>query len=318
MFYCVERAVLARQPKEKKVMRDTAIWFGLLFFFLISLPIAAQNERGSILGHVMDSSGAAIAGAKVTVRNENTGIGTTFLTTSTGDYVVVNLIPGIYDVSVENEGFQIGTAKGLVLQVDQTLRQNFTMQVGTVQQQIEVSANAQMLQSDNATIGGVITDRQIHSLPISGRDFTNLLATSAGVTQASGGIQATLFDPHGLNTQFTSVSVDGARPACRHDPGVQAAERLVLRPVRFWFQPSQCRHQVGYESTARWFVRFPGKFRLSTTEPSEYFPEVANEKFSHTHQAPQQAKSIWVAIRRTSMDPQDLRGEKSDFLVWQL
>ena len=194
-------------------MRDTAIWFGLLFFFLISLPIAAQNERGTILGHVMDSSGAAIAGAKVTVRNENTGIGTTFLTTSTGDYVVVNLIPGIYDVSVENEGFQIGTAKGLVLQVDQTLRQNFTMQVGTVQQQIEVSANAQMLQSDNATIGGVITDRQIHSLPISGRDFTNLLATSAGVTQASGGIQATLFDPHGLNTQFTSVSVDGARPA---------------------------------------------------------------------------------------------------------
>src|SRR5919108_6034047 len=133
------------QPKEKQAMRNTAIWFGLLFFFVMTLPTAAQNERGSILGHVMDSSGAAIAEAKVTLRNENTGIGTTFLTTSSGDYVVVNLIPGVYDVSVEYEGFQIATAKGLVLQVDETLRQNFTMQVGTVQQQIEVSANAQML-----------------------------------------------------------------------------------------------------------------------------------------------------------------------------
>ena len=187
--------------------------FGLLFLLVMSLPLIAQNERGSILGHVEDGSGATVAGAKVTVRNVNTGIGSTFLTTSTGDYVVVNLIPGTYDVTVEVKGFQTAAAKGLTLQVDQTLRQNFTVQVGTVEQQVTVSTNGQMLQSDNSTIGGVITEEQIQSLPISGRDFTNLLATNAGVTAASGGIQATLFDPHALNTQFQSVSVDGARPA---------------------------------------------------------------------------------------------------------
>src|SRR6185437_7451491 len=189
------------------------IWVGALLCLFVNLSLFAQNERGSILGHVEDNSGATIAGAKVTVRNINTGISNTFLTTSTGDYVVVNLIPGTYDVSVEDRGFQTAAAKGLVLQVDQTLRQNFTMQVGTVEQQVEVSANAQMLQSDNATVGGVINEKQIQSLPISGRDFTNLLATNAGVTQASGGIQATIFDPHGLNTQLTMVSVDGARPS---------------------------------------------------------------------------------------------------------
>lgn len=70
-----------------------------------------------------------------------------------------------------------------------------------------------MLQSDTATIGGVITDNQIHSLPISGRDFTNLLATSAGVAQPAGGIQATISNPQRLNTQFTSLSLGGARPA---------------------------------------------------------------------------------------------------------
>lgn len=189
------------------------ICIGVLFFLLTNLSLTAQNERGSILGRVADNTGAAIAGAKVTIRNVNTGISNTFLTTSTGDYVVVNLIPGTYDVSVENTGFHGAQAKGLVLQVDQTLRQNFSLQVGTVEQQVEVSASAQMLQSDNATVGGVITEKQIQSLPISGRDFTNLLATNAGVTQASGGIQATIFDPHGLNTQFTMVSVDGARPS---------------------------------------------------------------------------------------------------------
>lgn len=192
---------------------STKIWFALLSFLLMSLPLTAQNERGSILGHIADSTGAAVAGANVTIRNVNTGIASTFLTTSTGDYVVVNLIPGTYEVSIEDKGFQSAAAKGLVLQVDQTLRQNFSMQVGTVEQQVEVSANAQMLQSDNATIGQVITEKQIQSLPISGRDFTNLLATNAGVTQASGGIQASIFDPHGLNTQFTEVSVDGARPS---------------------------------------------------------------------------------------------------------
>ncbi len=186
---------------------------GALFFFPTTLPLWAQNERGTILGHVADSSGAVLAGAKVTVRNVNTNVSQTFFTTSTGDYVVVNLIPGVYDVNVENKGFQVSTAKGLVLQVDQTLRQDFTMQLGTLEQQVTVTGNAQMLQSDNSTIGEVITTRQIQALPINGRDFTNLLSTNAGVTEAVGGIQTTLFDPHGLNTQFHSVSVDGARPS---------------------------------------------------------------------------------------------------------
>ncbi len=186
---------------------------GLPLFFLMIVPLSAQNERGSILGHVQDNSGGVLVGARVTAQNVNTGIKASFTTTSSGDYVFVNLIPGTYDVTVEQKGFQRSLAQGLILQVDQTLRQDFSMQLGTVQQEVTVAANAQMLQSDNATIGQVITGRQIQALPISGRDFTNLLQTNAGVTQASGGIQASIFDPHGLNTEFTMVSVDGARPS---------------------------------------------------------------------------------------------------------
>ena len=182
--------------------------FGLPLFLLLSwltiAPLSGQNERGSILGHVEDSAGGILAGAQVTALNVNTGIKSQFATTTSGDYVFVNMIPGTYDVTVEDKGLQTATAKGLMLQVDQTLRQNFTMKVGTLEQQVTVSADAQMLQADNSTIGQVVTAKQIQALPISGRDFTNLLATNAGVTEASGGIQATLFDPHGLNPQFHS------------------------------------------------------------------------------------------------------------------
>ncbi|MGI8746417.1 MAG: carboxypeptidase regulatory-like domain-containing protein [Bryobacteraceae bacterium] len=188
-------------------------WMILPLALLMILPVGAQNERGTILGHVEDQRAGILVNARVTVRNVNTGIKSESVTTSSGDYVFVNLIPGIYDITVERKGLQTAVARGLTLQVDQTLRQNFTMQVGTLEQQVTVSADSQMVQADNATIGQVITAKQIQALPISGRDFTNLLATNAGVTEAAGGIQATLFDPHGLNTQFHSVSVDGARPA---------------------------------------------------------------------------------------------------------
>ncbi len=191
------------------VQKLWSVWFLLLSV----VPLVAQNERGSILGHVEDSSGAVVVGARVTVRNVNTDVKSTFTTTSSGDYVFLHLIPGTYEVTVENQGFQSAVAQGLILQVDQTLRQDFSLQVGAVQQQVTVAADAQMLQSDNATIGQVVTMRQIQALPISGRDFTNLLQTNAGVTQASGGIQASIFDPHGLNAQFTMVSVDGSRPS---------------------------------------------------------------------------------------------------------
>lgn len=190
---------------------------GILFSVCVLLvcfaasPVNAQNARGTILGHVQDPSGAPVPNAKVTVENVGTGISNTFSTTSTGDFVFVNLIPGTYNVKVEANGFKATSSAGLIVQVDQTLRQDFTLQVGELTQQVTVSAASQMVQTDNATIGQVITQRQIQALPLSGQDFTSLVAVNAGVTQAVGGIQTSIFAPHGLNTQFRELSVDGAR-----------------------------------------------------------------------------------------------------------
>jgi Carboxypeptidase regulatory-like domain len=174
--------------------------------------LRAQNAQGNIVGHVSDPGGQAVVGAKVTVRNSGTNVTNTFTTNATGDYVVVNLIPANYEIAVEAQGFQTAQATGLIVQVEQTLRQDFTLTLGAVTQEVTVSSGGQIVQTDNATIGNVIPAELIEALPINGRDFTNLLSIAAGANNLSGGIQASGFVLHGLNPSFREVSLDGARP----------------------------------------------------------------------------------------------------------
>ena len=178
---------------------------------VLATTARAQNSRGTILGHIQDTSGATVAGVKVTVRNADTGVVNTFNTNGSGDFVFVNLVPGPYGITVEKDGFKSATGSGLVLEVDQTLRQDFTLQVGAVSEQVKVSADTQLVETDNTTIGNVLDKRFIDELPSNGRDFTNLLNLSSGATNLSGGIQATGFVLHGLSG-FTEVSLNGARP----------------------------------------------------------------------------------------------------------
>jgi hypothetical protein len=185
----------------------------LFFALLLALagPLQAQNSQGTILGHVQDSSGAAISAAQVTATNLNTNVVRRFVTTSEGDYVFVDLIPGIYQVKVEAPGFKTTVSSGLILEVDQSLRQNFALQVGQIKEEMTITADAQMVQTDNTTTGTVLDQKTIEELPSSGRDFNNLVGLSAGAANFSGGSQ-TFFALHGLNQNFTEVSVNGARP----------------------------------------------------------------------------------------------------------
>src|SRR5579875_2811498 len=220
LFYLIEHqsllAVGTEGPMRLLFKGITFVVACFSFVLLASLPIKSQSQfgaTGTVLGHIQDSSGGAIPGAKVTLRNTQTGISRTFTTSNVGDYVFVNEIPGTYVVTVEKSGFITATTGGLILHVGQTLRQDFTLQVGSETQRVTISAQAPMLQTDNAAIGSVVNSRTIAALPLNGRDYTTLIAINAGVTQPSGGIQASIFDPHGLNPSWSMSSIDGARPA---------------------------------------------------------------------------------------------------------
>lgn len=183
----------------------------VLLLVTAAVFVQGQNSQGTILGHVQDSTGAALSGVRITATNLGTNIVTHFVTNSTGDYVLVNVIPGRYSLKAQAEGFETGLAENLIVEVDQTLRQNFTLKVGQITEQMTVTADAQMVQTDNTTLGNVIDQKLIEDIPSMGRDVTNFLELSAGASNISGGSQVA-FAGHGLNGNFAEVSLNGARP----------------------------------------------------------------------------------------------------------
>ena len=172
---------------------------------------SAQNAQGGILGHVSDASGASLPGAKVTLTNTDTAVTRVFSTTGSGDYQFIDLTPGHYTVAVDVNGFQRQLTSSLTVEVNQTVRQSFMLTVGSVSDQVVVSTDTQMLQTDDATLGTVINSELMSKLPLNGRDFTNLLQISVGASVTPGGIQTTGYVLHGLNPSFQEVSVNGAR-----------------------------------------------------------------------------------------------------------
>ena len=161
-------------------MRKTPVILLLLAFISI-LPASAQTF-GEITGQVADASGAMIPGAAVTVTNTGTNAVRTSVTNSSGLYSFPALVPGMYRVKVEASGFKSVTRTEIELQVQQTARIDFSLDVGQVTEAIEVKGNAALLATEDATVGTVIENKRIVELPLNGRNFLQLVALSPNVT----------------------------------------------------------------------------------------------------------------------------------------
>jgi hypothetical protein len=149
-----------------------------------------QAGSGTITGTVTDPSGAAIVGAIVTAREPETALTRTTHSNETGNYNLPGLRPATYDVTVESAGFKRHSQTGFRLEVDQTARLDIQLQVGQVAEQIEVTGTAQLLHTENATVGAVIEQRKITDLPLNGRDFTQLALLVPGVATGQPGAGA--------------------------------------------------------------------------------------------------------------------------------
>ena len=165
-------------------MRPLTSWAFKQVLVLIPLLAAALQAQtfGTITGEVKDTTGAAVAGATVLVRNTATN-GTRVVTTNEeGIYSIPALNPGIYDVRAEKTGFKVATRTGVELQVQQTARIDFGLDVGNVSETVEVTSEVPLLTTENATVGTVIEQRRITDLPLNGRNFLSLVALSPNVT----------------------------------------------------------------------------------------------------------------------------------------
>ena len=151
---------------------------------LAAISLFAQTF-GEITGHISDSSGAAVAGAKVVLTNTSTNALRTAVSTDSGDYTFPAVAPGLYNLKVERSSFKTASSSSVQVQVQQAVRLDFTLEVGQVSESIEVSATAQMLQAENVSLGTVIENQGVTELPLNGRNYLGLVALAANTNTLS-------------------------------------------------------------------------------------------------------------------------------------
>ncbi len=148
---------------------------------LAAASVGAQSTTQSIQGLVTDPSGAIVVGATVTITNVRTGVSTAQKTNNSGNYSFPLVPVGDYDIKVEMEGFKTETVHGVRVETAAQVRQDFVLQVGNVTETVEVSAAAVTLNTENATVGGVIENKRIIELPLNGRNVVQLAVLVPGV-----------------------------------------------------------------------------------------------------------------------------------------
>ncbi len=148
------------------------------------LPLLGQTV-GEITGRVSDLSGAGVPNSVITLTNTSTNAVRQTDSSGEGFYSFPSVPPGIYDIKTEHPGFKAGISNNVEVQVQQSVRLDFTLQVGQITESVEVSANADLLQADNATLGTVISRESIAQLPLNGREYLNLVALNSNTNTLS-------------------------------------------------------------------------------------------------------------------------------------
>lgn len=158
-----------------------------LLLCLLCLPgiVLAQSVTGALVGLVTDPSGAVVAGAKVTVRDGNTGQAVEVFTGKDGEYNALNLQPSMYEISIAAPGFATSTVTNVKLLVSATQRDDVKLVVGSADKTVDVTAAPDAITTDSSSIGSVIEGVEVGRLPLNGRTVDRVLLFTAGSTSDS-------------------------------------------------------------------------------------------------------------------------------------
>src|SRR5205823_6200239 len=171
----------------------------------VSIPRAsAQAVYGSILGTVTDPQGAAVVGAKVTVIDQNKGTKQETTTNESGNYSVTHLIPDIYSVKIEAQGFKSTEQKDIVVSVDNGSRVDLALQLGSTSEAVEVTAEAPQLKTDRSDVAITFDSKMVESIPLLNRNFTSLELASPGTQLLAGWNHASTENPQGSQQIFVN------------------------------------------------------------------------------------------------------------------
>ena len=179
----------------------------VLVLGLTPLAALAQQTESRITGRVLDQSQGTLPGVTITVLNKATGAVRTAISDGEGNYVVTNLGPGIYDVTIELAGFAPKTRE-VILGVGQMEKVEVELTVAALQEQVTVSAAAPVLDLSSAKIGVNVSPEEVQHLPVNGRNFANLMTLATGATSdGNGGWASVRFN--GKSNQQNYLNYDG-------------------------------------------------------------------------------------------------------------
>lgn len=207
-------------------------WLCIFVAAVTTGTLYAQATQSTILGSVTDSTGSAVVGAKVAVRNEGTSIERTLETSDAGDYRVTGLETGNYIVTVTAKGFKTATKSGIGLTMSQIMRVDIPLEIGDVSTTVKVEGDVSQVATETATLSNTKTTRDYQQLPLSvfGRGWANVTNVTAGVSSASG------FEVNGARDTANNFTSDGISvndiTSSRHTPNGFSGEVEVLQEVK--------------------------------------------------------------------------------------
>jgi hypothetical protein len=187
---------------------------GIRFLGIVGLVLAfslsgfSQTTTGRILGTVTDQSGAAVAGVTAIITDVQRGTTRTVITDGSGNYAAPDLQPGVYKVRAEAKGFKVVERVNVVIEVAEDLRVDITLPPGQVSETVVVEAEVPLVNTTSATLGGTLSNEEINDLPLSGRNYENLLQLRPGVMRYPGGGFSTT-SANGLRAEDNGYFVEG-------------------------------------------------------------------------------------------------------------
>ncbi len=207
-------------PKHSRFFGNMNIFLTLVFLALFAASSFAQAVSGTILGTVTDPSGAAVAGAKITLVQKATGVSRTLTSDGSGEYIAPSLPIGAYNITVEMAGFSKLAVSDVQLGVDQKARIDLALKVGQATETIQIEGTVPLIQTDSSDLSGTINESQIKNLPLNGRDFVQLTRTLPGVLRGIPGANidgagslawraSASFSANGMRTRDNNFLLDG-------------------------------------------------------------------------------------------------------------
>jgi hypothetical protein len=215
-----------------------AVLTALAAVFVLSTQLMASLDRGAIRGTVTDPQGAVVPEATVVVTNMDTGVETRLASNAAGFYLAAELVPGRYTVRVEASGFSPLEIKDLAVTAGTTVTADAQLKVGPTAQRVEVTAQAQLVQTTSSNFSSGVSTRYLENIPLEGRDIQTLVQLFPGVIQSSGPSGAVF----GSNSQF------GGFPDPLHLVGSSVSSNGGQAGANAWFLEGALNATVGAEA----------------------------------------------------------------------